>query len=115
MAFGTRAGFDAVRELAFGSVGASYTAVGTATTDYIRVARFTNTTDVEVYISLDGTTNHIRMGSGSFLLIDFTANEVDEAGLFIQKGTVFYTKRVSGAPTSGAVWIEVISATAGGV
>lgn len=115
MAYGTRAGFNAVREEVFGNVSANYSAVGTALTDHARIIIFTNTLDVEVYFSLDGTTDQLRLPANGFRLLDFTTNRVKDDGLFVSVGTIFYVKRVSGAPASGSVWIEVVSATAGGV
>ena len=114
MAYGTRATFDAVREVAFGSIGAAYAAVGTALTDHARIIRLVNQTDAQVYISTDGSTDHIRMAANSFFILDFSANKVRDDGLFLPVGTIFYAKRQSGAPTSGSLWIEVIAA-AGGV
>ena len=114
MTYGTRAQLDAVRELAFGSISGTYAAVGTALTDHARIVRFVNGTDVQVYISLDGSTNHIRMAANSFFLLDFSTNRIRDDGLFVSVGTIFYTKQVSGAAGSGAVWIEVVSG-AGGV
>ena len=114
MAYGTRAEIDAVRELAFGSISGSFTAVGTPLTQHARVVIFTNSSNAEIYISTDGTTNNLRLASNSFKLIDFSTNKIRDDGLFVSIGTQFYTKQVSGAPSSGAVWIEVIYA-AGGV
>lgn len=113
MAFGTKVDFDAVREISFGSISASYTAIGTALTDHARLFCISNSTDVEVYISFDGVTNHLRLAANSFKLFDLTANEVQEDGFFLSVGTSFYVKRVSGAPASGAVWVEVLAATGG--
>jgi hypothetical protein len=113
MAFGTRAQFDAVRELAFGSITTSYAAVGAALTDHARLVVITNSSDAEVYVSLDGTTNNLRLAANSFKLFDFSTNKIRDDGLFVTMGTVFYAKRVSGAPSTGAVWIEVVSATGG--
>lgn len=113
MTYGTKATFEAVREVAFGSIGSSYAALGSALTDHARLVRFVNTSDAEVYISLDGSTNHIRLGMGSFFLIDLTANKVRDDGFFISVGTIFYQKYVSGAPTSGNLWIEVLYAEGG--
>jgi hypothetical protein len=113
MAFGTRVQFEAVREIASGSIGASYSAVGSATIDHSRLVVFANSTDAEVYISLDGTTNHLRFAPNSFKIFDFTTNKVRDDGLFIDIGTVFYIKRVSAAPTSGTFWIEVMYAAGG--
>jgi hypothetical protein len=113
MAFGTRAQFDAVRELAFGSITTSYAAVGAALTDHARLVVITNSSDAEVHVSLDGTTNNLRLAANSFKLFDFSTNKIRDDGLFVTMGTVFYAKRVSGAPSTGAVWIEVVSATGG--
>lgn len=114
MAYGTRAKFDAVRELAFGSISGTYAAVGTALTDHARLVRFVNATDAQLYISLDGVTDQIRMAANSFFILDFSANKIRDDGLFLPIGTIFYTKQVSGAPSTGSLWIEVVSG-AGGV
>lgn len=113
MAYGTRATFEAVREAAFGSVGAAYAALGSAIADHARLVRFVNTCNAEVYISLDNSTNHIRLAAGSFFIIDLSSNKVRDDGLFIPIGTVFYQKYVTGAPTSGSVWVEVMYAEGG--
>ncbi len=113
MAYGTRATFDAIRELAFGGISANYAAIGVALTDHARLVRFVNTTDVEIYISLDNSTDQIRMAANSFFILDFSSNKVRDDGLFVPVGTIFYTKQVSGAPTSGSVWVEAIAASGG--
>ncbi len=112
MAFGTRAVFDAVREVAFGGISGTYAVIGGPLTDHARVVIFTNSTNAEVYISADGIVNNFRMAANSFKLIDFSSNKIRDDGLFVSVGTQFYVKQVS-APSSGAVWIEVISATGG--
>jgi len=114
MAYGRRVEFEAVREAAFGAIGAAYTALGTALIDNARIISFYNTTDAEVYISFDGVTNHIRLASGTFQVFDLTANKVRDDGYFVANGTVIFQSRVAGAPTSGALWAEVVIA-AGGV
>lgn len=113
MAYGTRVQFEAVKEIAFGSIGATYSAIGTATTDHTRLVCITNTTDTDVYISLDAITNHLRIATNSFKLLDLTTNKVQDDGLFIDVGTIFYIKRTSGAPASGTVWVEVLYAGGG--
>lgn len=114
MAFGTRAQLDNVREVAFGSISGTYAAIGTALTDHARLIRFVNSTDVQVYISDDGVNNKLRLAANSYILFDFSANKIRDDGLFFPVGSQFYVKQVSGAPGSGAVWVEVVSA-AGGV
>lgn len=113
MAFGTRAKFDAVREVAFGGISGTYAVVGSPLTDHARIIRFVNSTNVEVYITTDPTLDQIRMAASSFVLYDFSTNRIQNDGLFVHIGTQFYVKQVSGAPASGGVWIEVISAEGG--
>lgn len=113
MSYGRRVSFEAVREAAFGAIGAAYATIGGVTTDYTRIVSFFNSTDADVYISLDGVTNHLRIASGTGQVLDLTSNKVRDDGLFIKQGTQFYQKRVSGAPTTGAVWIQTVSAVGG--
>lgn len=113
MAFGTKVRAEAVREAAFGSIGAAYAALGSALSDHCRIFSVFNSTDVDVYISFDGTTNHLRVASGTGQVYDLTANKVRDDGFFVPVGTVVYQKRVSGAPTTGAVWAQVVYADGG--
>lgn len=114
MAFGTRCGFEAVREVAFGSITNAYVALGPPVGVYPRLVVFTNSTDKDVYVSLNGVTNHLRIAAASFKLFDITSDKVNDAGFFFQKGTQFYIK-FAVAPGAGEFWIEVAGATAGGV
>lgn len=113
MAYGRRVEFEAVREVAFGGIGAGYAALGTAVSDNVRMISISNATNADVYISFDGTTNHIRLAANSFKLFDFTANKVREDGFFLANQTTIYQKRVSGAPTSGSLWVEVVVGAGG--
>jgi hypothetical protein len=113
MAKGIRVGFDAVRESAFGSILASYSAVGSATADYARLICMSNGTNADVYVSLDNSTNHFRIPANGFKLLDLTANKQSNSQLYLSKGTTFYVKRVSGAPTSGTFWVEVMNGEGG--
>jgi len=113
MAYGTRVAFENVREIAFSSISGSYTAVGSATIDHARLVRIVNQTDAQIYVSLDGINNHIRMAANSFFLMDMTTNKVSDDGFFLHSGTTFYVKQVSAGPSSGALWIEVLYAQGG--
>jgi hypothetical protein len=113
MAYGRTARFEPVRELAFGSIVAGYTAVGTLATDYPRIIWIKNSTDTDLYFSTDGVTNMKRIIAGSLEVIDITTNKVRDDGLFLPKGTVFYVKRASGAPSSGVFVVEVLYASGG--
>lgn len=113
MAYGRRVTFEAVREVAFGGIGAAYAAVGSALADNARIVSFNNGTDADIYISFDGSTDQLRVAANSFKLFDFTANKVREDGYFLGNQTQIYQKRVSGAPTSGTLWVEVVVAAGG--
>ncbi len=113
MAFGTRVRFDELRQLAFGSIGAAYAAVGAATSDHTRLFTIHNSTDVDLYVSLDGVTTHLRLFSGEARVLDLTANRVQNDGLFLSSGTIFWVKEVGAAPSSGSIWIEVMYADGG--
>lgn len=108
MAYGTKVAYEAVREVAAAAVGAAYGAIGTATTDHTRICRIVSTLDADVYISIDGTVDHIRVASGSFVLYDYSTNKIQDDGLFLASGTTFYVKRVSAAATTGSLWIEIL-------
>ena len=114
MAYGRKVEFEAVREAAFGDVGAAYAALGAALSDHARLISFYNTTNVDIYISFDGVVDHIRVASGSFQVFDLTANKVRDDGFFLANNTTISQRRVGAAPTSGALWAEVIIG-AGGV
>ena len=114
MAFGKRVRFEAVREVAFGGIGAAYAALGVATTDYTRILSIFNSTNQDAYISLNGVTHHIRLASGTGQVFDFTTNKVRDDGFFIPKGTIFYQRHCGAiAPTSGNIWIQVTYADGG--
>lgn len=108
MAYGTRVKFDAVREIAFGDVSGTYAAVGTPFTDHVRLISFNTSLDQDVYISFDGTTNHLRLAKNSFQLFDLSANKIRDDGLFIPVGTQIYVKEVSASVASGSLWVEVM-------
>lgn len=113
MAFGTKAKLDPVREVAFGGISGAYAPIGTPLTVHARILRFVNSTTSEVYISDDGVTNNIRLAASSFFLMDLSTNRIQDDGLFQAVGTQFYVKQVTGAPTVGAVWLEVVSGSGG--
>lgn len=113
MAYGTRVQFNPIGVVAFGSITSGYAAFGSPMPGHARIIRFCNSTDKDIYISADGTNDHLRIASNSFALFDFSTNRIQDDGLFVQKGDQFYLKYAA-APSTGAAWIEVITA-AGGV
>jgi hypothetical protein len=112
MAFGTRVQFNPIGVVAFGALTGSYATFGAAMPGHARIIRFSNSTNADVLISSDGTTDNIRVAANSFILFDFSTNRIQDDGLFVQKGDQFYIKYVT-SPSSGAAWIEVITASGG--
>jgi len=106
-----RAVIDTLRTLAEASIGASYTAVGSPTTDAVRIICFTNATDAPMYFSDDGVNNKLYIASGAFKLFDITTNRNDKGGdgvdLAFPANTQYYVKYAS-TPSTGAVFIEII-------
>lgn len=113
MAFGTRAEFEEIREVAFGSITTNYTLLGDPLIDYTRIILFNNGTDQHVNISFDGVTDHLRLANNSFKLFDLSTNKVRDDGWFLEKGTKIYIKYVSSIGTVGGFWVEVIFGAGG--
>jgi hypothetical protein len=111
MMFTNKAQVDVLRTLAFGSVGATYTAVGNPFAFQARIICFTNTTNQDVIFSMDGVTDQLIVPAGSFKLFDVTTNHrpVNQDDFCFAIGTQWYVKYAS-APMSGAVYIEVVYA-----
>lgn len=108
MAFPIRFRAEAIREVAFGSIGASYSAVGLSTANPGRLARLVNSTNQDIYFSLDGADDHFRLPSGTFLLFDVSTNQTTKENFLIPEGQFFYVKHAGVAPTSGNAWIEFV-------
>jgi hypothetical protein len=113
MAYGTRVKFSEIKELDFSGVSASYAAVGTPINEHTRLLSLQNGCDQDLYISFDGTTNHLRMAANSFKLLDLSANKVRDDGLFLAVGTQVYVKEVSASVSSGTFWVESLYAEGG--
>jgi hypothetical protein len=109
--FTNKAAVDALRTLAFGSIGATYTAIGGPFAFQARIICFTNTTNEDVLFSTDTTTDRIIVPAGSFKLFDVTMNHrpVNMDDFCFAIGTQWYVKYAA-SPSSGAVYIEVVYA-----
>jgi hypothetical protein len=109
--FTNKAQVDVLRTLAFGSVGATYTAVGAPFAYQARIICFTNTTNEDVIFSMNGTIDQLIVPAGSFKLFDITMNHrpVNMDDFCFPIGTQWYVRYVT-SPSSGAVYIEVVYA-----
>lgn len=95
--------WDAIREIAAGSITTSFAVLGGVfLRDSYRVW-ITNNTNGEVYLSIDGSTNQLKLPAMTGRAYDNKTNDS-----FVKSGTQFYIKWVSapGAP-SGWVGLEV--------
>lgn len=104
--FSTRLRVEPARILAFGSIAANYTAVGTPFTHPIVLLYVLNGSNEAVWFSFDGIIDHVPLAPQSFLLLDVSSNKINPSGLMIEKGTQMYVKQLSAAPTSGGVFIS---------
>jgi len=108
MAYPRRLRFEAIREVAFGAIGAAYGAVGAAVATPARIITFNNTTDVDLYVSTDGVTDMLRIVSGSGKIFDVTTNKVRDDGFFLPENTIIYVRQTAmGAPASGVFFVEI--------
>lgn len=99
---------DALRSLAFGSIGATYLPLGTPFGHPMRIIKIVNTTNADMVISFDGTNDNDYIPAGSFALYDLSANEDNgSAGWFFRVGTQVYVKYNS-APSSGSVFVTTL-------
>lgn len=109
MAFVQYALFDTLREIAGTSINASYQIVGSRFTVNPRIIGFSNSTDKDVYISTDGSTNMLRIASNSFKLYDVQMNKSATGDNLFPMGSGIYVKETAaGAPTMGEFWVEAV-------
>ena len=95
---------------AFGSITGSYTLMGSIP-QVGRIICFDNATDAAVFISFNGTDDNLYIGAGSFKLLDFQANKASNDVYYaLSKDSEVNIKRVSGAPTQGAVYYQLVYA-----
>ncbi len=95
-----------VQAVDFGDITSSLVAMGDAMPAPIRIFKINNTTNADVYISFDGSTNNDVVVAGSGMVIDITTNKSISQGMYLQQGTVIYLSYASGAPSSGTVYLS---------
>ena len=97
------------KELAYSSIGSSYAAIGTSTSNTCQVAFIANKTDKDLWISLDGTNNHIHLSAYERFSLDVSSNKTINTDLYVPEDTFFYVKYDSAAPTEGSVYVFLVS------
>jgi len=100
--------FDTIRTVDHSGISASYAIVGTTLTHPARLISITNNTDGDMFFSTDGTNNMLFVAKNSYKLFDFCTNKrLYDDRFELAIGVQMYVKQ-STAPTSGAVYLEVI-------
>lgn len=102
---------EELRSLAFGSVAASYTALGAPMENPVVNYKISNLTDANILVSYDGATDHDIVSANGFVLYDVSSNKGKGDVLALTKGAQVYVKRESGAATSGNVYLTVFYAS----
>ena len=96
---------EPLRSLAYTGISGAYALIGSGLVWPSRILKFTNTTNVSVTISWDGTNDHDIIPPNSFCLYDFSTNKIVEQGWFATGGQRFYVKGTSTNPSSGSVYV----------
>lgn len=99
---------EELKSLAFGSIVAGYTAIGASYAAPISKLHIVNNTDGTLLFSFDGVTNHLRLPSGAFLLLDITMES--QVPDYLPKGDSMYVKRDE-TPTSGTADVTAFYGT----
>ena len=94
---------EGLRELAFGSIVAGYTAIGTPFTHPISKIYVVNLTDADLKFSFKAPDDHFVLPSLGFVLYDVSTESMDDA--YISIGTQIAVKRLE-TPTTGSVYVS---------
>ncbi len=104
--------WEVLRSIPFGDITSGYTLDGTPLEHPPRSVKIVNRTDSDVWISTNGIDPHISQPANSGSIYDDATNRTEQGGQFeMSAGDAFFVREVSGAPTTGAVDIEVIFAS----
>lgn len=104
MAYTRSANFDIVKELAAGSIGAGYTAIGTQLYYASRVLILANLTNADVMLSDNGADDKLPLAAGDKFVVDLTANNAANDPWFYPAKRIWHVKRI-GTPTTGSVYV----------
>lgn len=108
MGYPKAASFETLRTIAFGAIGAGYTAVGAAFTRPLRLIGITNTTNQVILFSDDGVNDKVVVPPGAGKVFDVSTNRTNQENLFLSQGKFAYIRHAGVAPTSGSVYIETV-------
>ena len=102
---------EALRSIAAASLSNTYAVLGSPLAHPSSLIWLQNLTDVQVLISMNGSTDHMILAVNGFVILDVTANKSNVgSGFYIAQGTQFYAKEVTNA-TTGSVYMSTFYAT----
>jgi len=103
-------GFE-LKEFDATSLDGTYQNLGSALASPARKVLFFNTSDVDAYISNDGSSNIIRIPSGKDVKIDSydKHNDLNEAAFVFKSGTQLTVSQVTGAGLSGNIIAHIFT------
>lgn len=94
---------EELRDIAFGSIGASYAIIGSLFEHPLTKIYVYNDTDARLAFSFQGTTeDHFVLPSKGFILLDMNSATIDN--VFLRNTSALYVKRDE-TPTSGSVYL----------
>lgn len=108
MAYPKEASFETLRTIAFGAIGAGYTAVGAAFTAPVRLIGITNLTNQNLLFSLNGVTDQVMIPAGAGKVFDISTNRSNQENLFFRENQFAYIRHAGAAPASGSCYIETV-------
>lgn len=102
--------YETIRSADTTAIGASYATIGGASAGPIISAIFKNATNGDVFVSVDGTNNHLLIPANSYDAWDYQTNHLQfqESNAPLPTGTQFSVKDGPTAGSSGTFYIEVL-------
>ena len=108
MAYSNKAFFDTLRSTTPASIGAAYATFGSVLTYATLIVCFKNYTNGDVYVSTDGTNDHLLIPANSYTVYDLRTNAPFNLEYAFAIGTQFYVKDGPTAPTTGTFVLETL-------
>lgn len=103
-----KASHEALRTIAAGDIGSSFTPVGSKFSHYIRIVEIDNTTDSDIIISMNGISEDRIVIAKSGKVLDYSSNKDGNGSFGLPSGEYIQVKYVDGAPTVGNVYIACV-------
>lgn len=102
--------WENLRGILFSDLSGVYSPIGTPLDNPARLIKIVNTTDVNVFISTNGTDDKDIVPAHGFFLYDIATNKTEQSCLFLDQGSTLYV-RSDDVPTLGSVYLVSIYAS----